>query len=349
MLLSKRYVYNKNHKNNLLNNHISNLVKETKKIINEESNSRLIHEYCPLCKNDSSIIISETERYSLPVTFQICEKCGLIYSSEYFTNKFASNYYANIYNRFKGNKTADELFLNRTSEFAYCWIRYEYIKQYLGSDFKKINVVMEPGCNDGCNLVPFKNNGIEVYGCDYDENRMKAGRNAGINIISGDINVLLNTNVQADLIILSHVVAHIPELNKFLQKVKKLLTPDGYVYIETPGYKWQVQKSENLKQVEEYGIHNNFLSFLQFEFCYVFELETLKLTMEKNGFHLFKGDEIIRSIFQLDHRPSITKSTITSNRGIEIYNYLNSVEIDYLSLKSSLLKKLKWILKIFFR
>ena len=90
---------------------------------------------------------------------------------------------------------------------------------------------MEPGCNDGCNLFPFYQEGKEVYGCDYDENRMEVGRNAGINIASGDIDILLNLDINADLVILSHVIAHIPKLDEFLQKVRKIIHPSGWVYI----------------------------------------------------------------------------------------------------------------------
>ena len=271
---------------------------------------------------DTSGWIISPAGYSLPISFQICDGCGLIFSSEYFSVEFAEYFYTNLYNRFKGERTANEFFEHRTSESAYCWIRFQYIKSNLGKDFYDIFTVVEPGCNDGCNLFPFYHDGKEVYGCDFDEKRMEPGRNLGMNISRGGINVLVDLDLQADLIILSHVIAHIPNLDDFLHKVRNILKPSGWVYIESPGYKWQVQTRKNQRKISGYESHNDFLSFLQFEFCYVFELETLKLALRKNGFNFYKGDEVIRSIFQLDSKVSKTKISSLSNRGTEIFNYL---------------------------
>ena len=88
-------------------------------------------------------------------------------------------------------------------------------------------------------------------------------------IYSGGIDVLVELDLQADLIILSHVIAHIPNLVNFLNKVKNILKPSGWVYIESPGYKWQVQTRQNQRKIEAIGSNNDFLSFLQFEYCYI--------------------------------------------------------------------------------
>ena len=328
-LLSQRYAYDERRKNYFNDYNIRGLIKETKNILKKRANTRLIHNYCPLCKNENSTIISETERFSLPISFQICNGCGLIFSSEYFSNEFSEYYYSQIYNRYKNGRSAIDLFKNRISESAYCWKRYQYIKTNLGNEFCKIHIIMEPGCNDGCNLYPFHKEGKEVYGCDYDENRMEAGRSAGVNITSGSIDALLNLDIKADLIILSHVIAHIPNLDEFLQKVRNIIRPSGWVYIETPGYKWSVKQRKNQNNISGYKSNNDFLSFLQFEFCYIFELETLKLLLRKNGFKFIKGDEVIRSIFQPNTKNSETKLSSLNDRGAEIYNYLTNVENDY--------------------
>ncbi len=345
-LLSERYTYVEKHRVSFLDDHIYDLIDETREIVSNEPDSRLIHEFCPLCQTDTCTIISEIERYSLPISFQICDGCGLIFSSEYFSAEFAEYFYTNLYNKFKGERTANEFFEHRTSESAYCWKRFQYIKSNLGNAFSDVHIILEPGCNDGCNMFPFYQDGKEVYGCDFDGKRMEPGRKLGMNIYRGGIDVLVDLDLQADLIILSHVIAHIPNLDDFLHKVRNILKPSGWVYIESPGYKWQVQTRKNKRKIEGFGSSNDFLSFLQFEYCYIFELKTLELAMIRNGFILYKGDEVIRSIFKLDSNAKKIDPAENNKRGSGIYLYLLDVEDDY--RKISFLKNLKHGLRYYF-
>ena len=337
-LLSKRYEYDRN-VTIPSDPWMIELIENLKIIIHEEEGIFSSNRNCPLCNHENCTILSETEHFGLPLTMQICDNCSLLFSKNYFTKEFSKRYYSSIYNRFKGNKSAEELFQSRTAPSAYSWKRYEYVKSGLGKDFENISVVMEPGCNDGCNLYPYFKDDKEVFGCDFYERRIVSGRKEGINIINGGINELLNHGVRADLIILSHLIAHIPSLGDFLTSVRNLLKPDGYVYIESPGLRWAVQPDNNVRAIEGYGTSNNFLSFLQFEFVYVFELETLKMYMEKHGFKLLVGDEVIRSIFVIDtewNSDSVHSSSKGLKRGVDVYKYLKKVEKNYLSPQSSI-------------
>ena len=74
------------------------MIDETREILKKKPDFRLIHEVCPLCQNNAGTIISEIERYSLPISFQICDGCGLIFSAEYFSDEFTEYFYTNLYN-----------------------------------------------------------------------------------------------------------------------------------------------------------------------------------------------------------------------------------------------------------
>ncbi|KJZ13614.1 hypothetical protein TW85_13010 [Marinomonas sp. S3726] len=303
-------------------------------IIKNDDSAQISHKNCPLCGSNVSTIISQKDRYGLPLDTQICSQCGLVYSSKYFSPKFAADFYNKYSIAFKTiNKTPDELFLQRTHQTAYCWSRFNYVKNTLGDNFDKINSVVEIGCCDGANLFPFFKNGKNVQGCDFDEQRLIEGRRAGLKLFSGDYSTLLKNGVKADLIILSHVVEHFGELFNPIKQLKEILSPGGYIYIEVPGLKGCNRKTSQFINIDGYPSSNDLLPYLQLEHNYCFDLTTLKATVEKCGYEMISGDEIVRSIFISKNNECDSEKSIINfkNRGAEVYNYLMDVESDYCS------------------
>ena len=124
-ILSARYIFNEQI---ITKEHLHyELIIKIIKLLKDE-NSRKIRKSCPLCNNLEANIISERDRYGLPVTFLICLNCGLIFSKEYFSDSFASFYYKTIYNEFKDNMSSEELFLLRTKPNSPSSKRYEFIR-----------------------------------------------------------------------------------------------------------------------------------------------------------------------------------------------------------------------------
>lgn len=320
-ILSNRYIFDEEgiDKKNSCYHLIKEIIKLTK-----ISNNRNLRKCCPLCNGENASIISERDRYGLPITFLICLKCEFIFSKEYFSENFMLSYYKSTYNKFRGNKTNKQLFLERTNSKAPSFERYKFIKKILRDQFHQIKVVMEPGCNDGCNLYPFYKNSKEVYGCDFDDESLSAGRGAGIDILTGGIEKLLSTEKKADLIILSHVLGHVTDLNKFLKDVKRLLKPNGFIYIETPGFKGWWNKIKILRKYRK-----NFLDFIQFEFCYIFDLNSLQSLLANYNLELYYGDEYIKSIFKFSDNAKNNKDYIYKKKKSNI-DYLLNMEKRYL-------------------
>ena len=281
-----------------------------------------------MCEGLKAHIVSERDRYGLPITLMVCNQCGLIYSKEYFSENFLLDYYKSIYNQFKTGKTDNQLFLERTKLNSPSDQRYKYIKKILRKKFNDLEIIMEPGCNDGCNLSPFLNDGKSVYGCDFDEKKTKIGIEHGINILTGGIEKLIDTKKKADLIILSNVIAHVTDLKKFMDGVKKLLNTDGYIFIETPGFRgWW----DHIRVLRQY--RKNFLDFIQFEFCYIFDLSLLNTLLNNYNLKLYHGDESIRSIFKINENKSghLNKSFNNSNKMAKSNaDYLLSMEKKFL-------------------
>ena len=56
---------------------------------------RLAHKGCPLCRSTKVTVIALKDRLGLPLETVICDNCGLVFSSAYFSDKGANLYYAN--------------------------------------------------------------------------------------------------------------------------------------------------------------------------------------------------------------------------------------------------------------
>ena len=290
---------------------------------------RLSHKKCPLCENSEFLLIGRRDRWGFPLDTLICERCGLVFSSAYFSNESAEIYYSRYSNQFKNKgRSAEQMFQSRTHPSAYSWLRYNWIKDNLEENFAKIENVMEIGCSDGCNLYPFHQNGCTVFGCDYDEDRMNAGRAVGMNLLTGGAGRLKEMQTRADLVILSHSLEHMPDVDIALKEARELLAENGKIYIEVPGLKgWNLPRKYMISD-EWIKTGNNFLNYLHLEHTYNFELETLTHFATRNGLVPIAGDELIRVFFKIGGKSKETDFG-EYNRGQRVYEYLLEVERDW--------------------
>jgi SAM-dependent methyltransferase len=109
-------------------------------------------------------------------------------------------------------------------------------------DSRKLNsesLVVEPACNDGYMLKNFVDKGIPALGIDPAEAPLKKAKQAGVqticNFFSKEIATKLRKEgVRADVLIANNVLAHVADLNGFVEAVRILLKADGVAVIEVP-------------------------------------------------------------------------------------------------------------------
>ena len=342
-ILSKRFKFDLNkfqNKNNKLLFSIKDDIDSNNIFNNDEYK-------CIVCNQKYFHKFSEVDRNLFPVNFYICKCCGIINSDIHFNNNFRNIYYSTYYNQFK-TKDYFSNFLNRTKKDSYSFVRYNFIINQLGNNINKIKNIFEPGCNDGCNLYPFKINNYKVYGSDYDEDSIKVGNTYDLNLIKGGIEELINLNIKADLIILSHLIAHVPDLNNFFRLLKKIMHDDTILYIETPGiFSWVQNNKNKIVISDKYISNNNILSFLQLDFCYIFTSSTLNKLLSNYGFVKIYSDELIRGFYKINK----SKNASVDNIYIKGYDYqlildhIINVENNYNTI-GRIIKKI--IKKIFF-
>lgn len=106
--------------------------------------------------------------------------------------------------------------------------------------------VLEIGCGEGGNLVPFLKRDCQVTGVDISEGKIANAEkflgsyqeNAGLKLITRDIyDVGDDIGQDFDLIMMRDVIEHIHDQDRFMGFVKKFLKPDGiFLLIFPPWY-----------------------------------------------------------------------------------------------------------------
>ena len=101
------------------------------------------------------------------------------------------------------------------------------------------SLVIEAASNDGYMLQNFAQAGIPVLGIDPATGPVEAARKKGINTLhtffTRDLaQKLSDEGKQADVFLANNVLAHVPDLNGFVEGIHILLKPDGVAVLEMP-------------------------------------------------------------------------------------------------------------------
>jgi len=263
-----------------------------------------------ICGSRDGKLIAQRDRYALPVNTYLCCDCGIMWTSPRMTPGSLQLFYEQDYRAiYVGSRQASEEFFSEQISHG------RNILRYISSQFdvKDSRVVFDVGCGSGGILIPFAESGWSVYGCDLGGEYLVRGLSYGLNLVKGGVNKL-KLHGPANLVILSHVLEHLPEPLVHLQEISDVLDPDGYVYIELPGI------------LNIWNAYGDTLLFLQNAHLYHFTLETLSGLMARAGFHLITGDQSIRALFKKDKtiKFSLVKNTIESKK---ICWYLRATEL----------------------
>lgn len=263
---------------------------------------------CPYCGYKVFNVISKVERRGLPSEIVICDSCDGCFKSAILkpdANKF---HYEKVSLLLRGKELDEnsikELFKNRVKQFAYP--RYYFILHFLRLLTSR-DIIMEFGCNDGANLFPWKENGFEVFGIDLDSHVVEFGKKIGLNIACGDFLNYDFSYKKPKLIIISHVLEHVRDINLALDRLYEIIRPDGYIFIESPG-------------IRVHSIRNP-LAYFDIEHNYNFDLASLRRLLLKKSFKMIYADEYIRIICT----PSENKNIITKSNTCISFNKIKSI------------------------
>jgi hypothetical protein len=172
------------------------------------------------------------------------------------------------------------------SSFSVSWLEHgrKYVDQMverftLGSGSQ----VIEIGSNDGYLLRHFQARGVPVLGIESATNVAAAAQASGIptmvQFFGPDLAVqLAHGGVQAKLLVINNILAHVPDLHGFVRGLKVLLQPNGVITAEFP----------HLMRI----IADNQFDTIYHEHVYYFSFITVRRLLAEHDLTIFDVQEL---------------------------------------------------------
>ncbi|MBS0615248.1 MAG: class I SAM-dependent methyltransferase [Verrucomicrobia bacterium] len=172
------------------------------------------------------------------------------------------------------------------SSYSTTWL--EHAKKYVEAMVTKLqltekNLVIEVASNDGYLLQYFRDHRIPILGIEPAKNVAEVAESKGIPTISEFFGVslaqqLVKQGKRADLLLGNNVLAHVPDLNDFVEGMKIVLSPQGIITLEFP----------HLLQL---FLHRQFDTIYHEHFSY-FSLFTLQKVFAAHQLDIFDVEEL---------------------------------------------------------
>lgn len=187
---------------------------------------------CPLCENTNEVDVLHTQSFAFPeehILFEArrfdvvyCVMCGMVYNDTPLNQE--------VYNRFYSQMSKYDMDYNSIdiNRFKGQALLIERIFPH------KKKAVLDVGSGGGGLLVALKNIGYtNLSAVDPSVQCVNAIKEKGINAFESNL-FDLRMDEKFDLILLSHVMEHVVNLNNAIDRLKKVLNPSGMIYIEVP-------------------------------------------------------------------------------------------------------------------
>jgi SAM-dependent methyltransferase len=242
---------------------------------------------CP-CGAEGTIAIADRDRFGIPIGVLVCSRCGLARTSPRLATGNLAEFYEHDYHRLHGlPEPKPDSVLFRAGQGA-------AVHTFLAEDLPSGGLrVAEIGAGSGSVLREFAaaavGRSVAIAGCEYASAFVAAGREAGSDIRQGGPETLAGDG-PFDVVILSHVVEHLPDPVRDLAVIRELGYERTLFYVEVPGLIRIDQKPGYAYQLRQY---------LTLAHTFHFTLTTLTDTMARAGFERVRGDEDIHATFRL--------------------------------------------------
>jgi SAM-dependent methyltransferase len=242
------------------------------------------------CGEHNFQLLSRYDRFGLPFGTQICKSCGLITQTLRIHPDSLAQFYEKIY----------WPLISGQAKYSTAPKRHEttpYVLKHIPKEWKDIQI-FEVGCGSGGRISrlaeEIKSIGhlVTAVGCDYSSHALTFAGQKGIQTVHGGMTELLARG-KADILILSHVFEHFPDLVLATEQIKMMTHENSLVYIEVPGV-------ADLENKREYLF--NYQLYCVLAHTYNFTLSTLAQVMSRQGFELLEGDEYVRAVFRKGQR-----------------------------------------------
>ena len=209
-------------------------------IVKKMTNTKKAMRLCPICNNNKAEVLHNqrfelSEKHVLPNNYDVvaCTKCGFVYADTKATQKDYDRFYKDL-SKYEDTSIASGTGCNVLDAKRISRATSD-IAKYVPDKNKSI---LDIGCANGGLLIELKRNGYKnVVGLDpspacidYVQNEHQIEAHLG-SLFGADH---LFSDQHFDIVILSHVLEHIVDIQMAYEKALSLLSKSGQIYVEVP-------------------------------------------------------------------------------------------------------------------
>lgn len=207
---------------------------------------------CPLC-NSHGIFSFESKDflYKKSETYRYiqCTNCSAIYQDPMPTTAEISSFYPDDYSAYH------EVSIPKRQGFTrLATLRYKYHYTHLNvpppfmllvpfiSSFLYRNAIhfvpdgrgLDIGCGNGQFIINMNSLGWQFEGVEFNPLGVKVCRKAGLKVFHGELHAAKFEDNTFDLVSARHLIEHIPDPNRFINEIARILKKKGRLIIDTP-------------------------------------------------------------------------------------------------------------------
>jgi hypothetical protein len=185
---------------------------------------------CP-CRSNADVVVAEVDRYGLPLSNVLCEKCGTLRIDPYLDAASLEKFYCEAYLGLYGWAPVVEDYFSRQTSYG------ARIEALYKSELPRSADILEVGCGAGGALGVFQKAGYRVAGCDLSNDLIAHGTKSGIrDLWQGTASEFPEALAcrRFDLIYLHHVFEHLPAARETLHSLAARLKANGRILVIVP-------------------------------------------------------------------------------------------------------------------
>lgn len=187
---------------------------------------------CPICGSKE---VRRIRRNRIFDTYLFtCSSCDLFFSSPEANGQLIANYYGKSQDEMESRKY--KLFMKKVNSEVSLWDsnrRHSQLANMIDNEIGKNKKILEIGCGNAYTLIYLSSKGHSCVGVEPGFDQWDAIKNKDIKIhqcVFGDVKF----NEKFDIVLLEHLLEHIPNPIDFLFQINSIMTENGLLFIEVP-------------------------------------------------------------------------------------------------------------------
>ena len=193
---------------------------------------------CPVCLGHEFEPIEQYNFDGIKTAYSACSDCGLVLMNPRPTEQSLKEYYSSKYWEERDYAQA----LKKQDLFAKHII--SFINNYQSGFLKDVSSILEIGSSFGVTLSNFKRyteelgSQVSLFAIEPSSRAVEIGKDSYIDIsfLGQSFESIDNHSGNFDLVILSHVLEHLPNPVEALKKVRLKMSNTSLLYLEVPNY-----------------------------------------------------------------------------------------------------------------